>query len=177
MTTTLFATDSILGVDFNEVYTAPDGTDDGYLTGDQPPFDVGTRIKGSDGSEWLYVHAAEAITGQGYVCVIDESFEATLADTSNEPYGDICGVPAVAAADDDYFWVQVLGPCVVRVAASANPNVDLVPTATGGELDDGVTTGKYVRGLVLTTANGGSAGTAAAMLNYPVIDTLYEPET
>lgn len=176
MTTTLFATSQAIGADFNETFTPPTSTT-AYETTDQPPFAVGTRIKGSEGSEWLYVHAAETITGQGYVCVIDEDFEATLADTANEPYGDICGVPPVAAANDDYFWVQVLGPAQVRVAASANPNVDLVPTATPGELDDGVTVGAYVRGLVLTTANGGAAGLAPAMLNYPAIDTLYEPET
>lgn len=175
MTTTAYAV-SLIGADFNAVFTPPTGS--GVETTDQPPFSLGQIAIGSGGTEWIYVQAAAAITGQGYICRINEDFQASMLDSDdNEPYGDPCGVPAIAAANDDYLWLQRKGPCSLRVAASANPNVDLVPTATAGELDDGVTTGIFVKGCVLTTANGGSAGTAAAMLDYPVTDTLYEPET
>lgn len=174
MTTSLFADDGGLGADFNAVFTPP-SAGAAYPIGDQAPFAVGTRMRGSQDSEWVYVlYGTGGATGAGYVCRINEDFTATMVDSDdNEPYGDICGVPPVAASAADYGWLQVKGPCVVRVAASANPNVDLVPTATAGQLDDGVTTGIFVKGLILTTANGGSAGTAAAYLNYPVLDTLY----
>jgi len=177
MATSLYATDGGLGADFNAVFTPP-SSGAAYPIGDQAPFAVGTRMRGSKDSEWVYVlYGSGGATGAGYVCRINEDFTATMCSTSNETYGDAAGVPPVAASEGDYGWLQIKGPCVVRVAASANANVDLVATGTAGELDDGVTTGIFVKGLVLTTANGGSAGTAAAYANFPVFDTLYEPET
>lgn len=135
-------------------------------------FGLGDR-RASNGKEWVYVQADGAITGDGYVCQIDENYQAVMVSTSVDAIGDLIGVANVAFADNDYGWLQVRGPCVARVAASCGANVLLNSTATAGQIDDdGGSTGMAIQGLVLTTANGGSAGTAAAMLNYPVIASV-----
>lgn len=178
MPTSQYATSGILGANFADVFTPP--TSGTYSAGDQPPFAVGTIAYGTDGSGWVYVQLGTGgITGDGYVCVYDEDFLAVMLSTSNDTYGDKLGVPQCGAAvEDDYCWLQVLGTSDgVQVAASADANVDLVATATAGQLDDGVTTGVFAKGITLTTARGGTAGTAPAILNWPVVDTLYEPET
>lgn len=177
-TTTDYATSGQLGVDLAAVWTPPTAGD--YSSGDQPPFALGQQITATDGGVWVFVQLGTGgVTETGYVCVISEAFEAVMLTTSNDTYGDIVGVPACGAAvEDDYIWLQRYGPCpAVQVAANAAANVDLVATATGGQLDDGVTVGEFVKGIVLTTARGGTDGTAPAQLNWPVIDILYEPET
>lgn len=153
-----------VGASFTETFTA------GTAVKVYPPFLLGTRMKGDDGTEWMFVQANGAITGAGYVCTVDETFQAAMISTSNDAGGDLVGVAGTDFADNDYGWVQVLGACVVRVAANAAANVGLNTTATAGQLDDDGTAGSFdINGLVLTTANGGAAATAAAMLNYPSV--------
>lgn len=151
-----------IGAKFTETFTA------GTAVNVYPPFLLGTRMRGDDGTEWMFVQANGAITGAGYVCTVDETFQAAMLSTSNDAGGDTVGVAGTDFADNDYGWVQVLGPCVIRVAASAAANVGLNTTGTAGQLDDDGTAGSFdIDGLILTTANGGAAGTAAGFLNYP----------
>lgn len=135
-------------------------------------FGLGDRYVSHDGKEYVYVQASGAITGAGYVVTIDETYQAAMLSTSNDAGGDLVGVASAAFADDDYGWVQVKGPANIRVAASAAANAALNSTATAGQIDDDGTAGSFdVAGLVLTTANGASAGTAAGVLNYPSVAT------
>ncbi len=150
------------GANFTAVFTP------GTTLNVNPPFKLGTRLKGDSGKEFMFIQANGAITGAGYVCQVDETYQATMVSTSNDAGGDPVGVAPAAFADNDYGWVQVLGPCVVRVAASAAANVRLNTTATAGQIDDDGTAGAFaILGLVLTTANGGAAGNAAGILSYP----------
>lgn len=134
-------------------------------------FTLGTRhCPGDDGSEWLYVQASGAITGAGYVVTISEAYQAAMASNSAADRGDLVGVAPAAFADDEYGWVQVKGPCNIRVAASCAANVIITTTTTAGQLDDAAGAGtKTIEGAVLTTAAGGSAGNAAGILNYPAV--------
>lgn len=177
--TTLYATSGALGVALGQVWTPPDT--DTYNAGDQPPLALGTMVTATDGSEWiLCVLGTGGVTETGYVCTFNEDFLAVMLSTSTDVYGKAVGIPASGVAvEDDYVWLQIRGTvAAVQVAANAAANVDLVATATAGQLDDGVTTGLFVKGLVLTTARGGTDGTAPGYASSPlVIDTLYEPET
>jgi hypothetical protein len=153
-----FASDGTIGTRFDKTDTSA-------------RFALGTRVSGSGGTEWIYVQADGAITAVGYVASIDEAFQATLLSTSNDAEGDLVGVAAVAFADDEYGWLQVKGPASIQVAASCAANVSLNATSTAGQLDDdGTAASMRVEGAVLTTARGGTAGTAAGMLNDPVVD-------
>lgn len=139
-----------------------------YLTHDVPKFALGTRTQGSEGTEWVYVKAASAITAAGYFVSFDEAFSAAMVSTSNDAEGDLGGTAPMAFAASDYGWVQVKGPTLIRVAASCAANVPLNTTATAGQLDDDSTAAALiVEGAYLTAAREASAGTAAGMLNYP----------
>ncbi|MDP3740371.1 MAG: hypothetical protein Q8R02_23495 [Hyphomonadaceae bacterium] len=133
-------------------------------------FGLGDRFTDKDGKEYVWIQASGAITAVGYVVIIDETYQAAEVTTSNDAEGDLLGVAVAAFADNDYGWVQVKGPCLVQVSASCAANVVLNTTATAGQLDDdGGVTALRARGIYLTTSRGGSAGTAAGLVNWPIM--------
>lgn len=135
-----------------------------------PKFDVGQRMIANDGSEYVYVQASGAIASAGQALTIDETFQAALLSTANDAGGEMVGIAAAALADNEYGWAQVKGVCDIQVAASAAADVALNTTGTAGQLDDDGTAGSFdVIGLKLTTARGGTAGTAAGLLTYPTL--------
>lgn len=142
-----------------------------------PEFAVGTVVFNSDGANgakgYVYVQANGAITGTGYVCDIDSSSgdAAMCTTTTTAPgtgAGKLVGVARTAFADNEYGWLQIYGPGLVRVAASAAAYTILNSTATAGQIDDDATaSSEVINGIVLDTANGGAAGTVAGFLNWP----------
>lgn len=151
---------ALIGVKIDEVSTTKE-------------FALGSRHTDENGKEYVYVLASGAIASAGQVVHIDAAAHtADLVETtvSALQFGEQIGVAVGAIADASYGWVQVKGACVIQVAASAAANTALNTTATGGQLDDDASVGaEVIDGLVLTTANGGSAGTAAGFINYPLI--------
>lgn len=135
-------------------------------------FGLGDIAFGSDGSAWVYVVADEAITGAGYAVLVHEDWGVEMVDTTStaSAFGQMVGVPAVAFASGDYGWIQVLGVCVVRGAASAAANTAINSTATPGQVDDDATAGaEVIDGMIFTTAVGGAAATQAAFLVWPKV--------
>lgn len=133
---------------------------------------------GSGGSDegakaYMYVQASGAITGDGYVCLIDGSAftAAHSTDTLSAPgagQGKLVGVARAAVADTGYGWVQIFGAGTVRVLASAAAYTQLTTSATAGCLDDATTAGlEVVDGITLDAANGGSTANVAGFLNFP----------
>jgi hypothetical protein len=159
MANTHFATQSTLGVDATSSTT-------------NAMHDLGTKVNGTEGSEFVYVQANGAITGDGYVCLVDESFQADMIDTTNSAsaFGEQVGVAKHAFADNEYGWVQIAGTANIQVAASAAANAALNTTATSGQLDDDGTSGaETVDGIIINTANGGSAGTVEGYIVAPKV--------
>jgi len=158
---------SVIGIDSTKVRTSAEG----------PEFRVGTRGCTEDSSgvtrEFVYVVSAGGVTGAGYVCLVDgSSFDAVMATTTESAPGTgaqkMVGLGMAAIAAGGYGWLQVYGPCSVRVAASAAAYTTLNSTATSGQLDDDATAGaEVVEGLALDVAAGGSAATVAGFANYP----------
>ena len=139
---------------------------DTYLT-DGTTFAVGQEAESYDGKKWVYVKASSAIA-QYDVVTYDETFSTVVAPlgTANDARGDKVGVAPVAIASGDYGWLQIYGPCTMNVLASCAANVRINTTATAGSLDDDGTAGSMaVDGIYLTTARGGSNGSAAGILN------------
>ena len=137
---------------------------------DVPLFALGTRVRGSGDEEWIYVHASGAIASAGQVVVIDEDFEAALLSTSNDAAGDRVGVVGGAFTDNYYGWAQIYGVASIQVGANCAANVGINTTGTAGQLDDDGTGGSFdISGMILTTARGGTAGTAPGVLNYPAM--------
>ena len=135
-------------------------------------FSLGDRITDSSGKEFVFVRASAAIA-QYDVCTFDETYSTVVAPitTTNGARGDLVGVAAVAIASGAYGWLQTTGPCVMNVLASCAANVRLNTTSTAGSPDDdGTATTKQIQGIYLTTARGGSNGSAAGILNNPYVD-------
>ena len=143
-----------------------------------PAFTVGTigHVHGSDGTKlYLYVHAAEAITGAGYLCVVDSAGEAEMLDTTSSAPGAGAGARVGAAqaavANDEYFWIQIYGRGSVRTLASAAVGTALTSSANPGAVDDATTAGlEVIDGLTLGTATGGAAATNPdGYFNFPYV--------
>lgn len=137
-------------------------------------FALGQIAKGNNGSEWIYVQANTAVTGPGYVCVVDTqttAFGADMITTSNASKGMRVAVPGVAFAALDYGWMQTDGYCAaVRANTSAGANVQMNTTATAGQLDvDGSTGTKKIDTIVLTTAIGGAPGVQPGDINKAIV--------
>lgn len=125
---------------------------------------------------YIYVQdSGSGITGDGYVALVDgSSFAAVMATTTTSApgtgQGKLAGVARWAFTASYYGWLQIFGPGTVRVAASCAAYTQINTTATGGQLDDDATAGaEVVNGIALDVANGGSAGTVAAWINWPVV--------
>jgi hypothetical protein len=143
-----------------------------------PAFTVGQlgEVQSSDGSKlYLYVHAAEAITGAGYLCVVDSVGEAEMVDTTSSAPGAgagmRCGAAQAAINDNEWFWIQVYGRGSLRTLASAAVGTELTSSATPGAVDDATTAGlEVINGLSLGTATGGAEATNAdAYFNFPYV--------
>jgi len=135
-------------------------------------FALGETVAGNGGTEWEYVQADGAITAN-FVVFIDETGQAKMLSTSNDARGDKVGVAGVAFADNEYGWICRKGAIDVQVTASAAANTQLNTTSTAGQLNDDATSTTYsIDGLFLTTARGGTDGTAPAMLNYPIVGAV-----
>lgn len=159
MANTSFATSGKLGVKLLETSTTQ-------------LFALGEIAEGNAGTEWEYVQASGAITAN-HVVFIDETGQAAMLSTSNDARGDKVGVAGVAFADNEYGWICRKGAINVQVTASAAANTQLNTTATAGQLNDDATSTTYsIDGLFLTTARGGTDGTAPAMLNYPIVGAV-----
>lgn len=114
--------------------------------------------------EYVYVSAAEAITAEGYVCVIDTDFAAEMLDTTSSApgagAGKAVGVALAAIASGGYGWLQIRGRAPIRTLASAAVGTELTSSATPGAVDDATTAGlEVVNGASLGTATGTAAAT------------------
>ena len=160
MVSTNYATDGTLGVDVTTVDTTEQYT-------------LGTRVTGNNNSVFVYCQAFGAVTGAGYVVLINEDFtQADLIDTTNSAsgFGQNVGVAKATLANDEYGWFQIFGTTDFRGLASAAANTALNTTATSGALDDDATVGaEVINGIAFTTAVGGSEGNAEGVLNFPTV--------
>lgn len=175
MTTTLFGTLPTEGIDFNATYTSYDQTAAVTATNSPdnpgPPVAVGTYVKGTGESEFVFVKASGAVA-LGDVVQLSTTYTAVSVTTTLATFGSLLGVAQVAIAAGAFGWVQRAGFCQkIGTAAAAVNNVQLATTATAGQIDDATTTGtKNITGMVLA-ASAGSQTVTTAILNYPVVST------
>ena len=140
-------------------------------TTDGRMFGLGDVITDHNGKTYIFVKATAAIA-QYDVITFDETHSGVVAplSTSNDARGDRVAVAPFAFASGEYGWVQIYGACTMNVLASCAANARLNTTATAGSLDDDGTAGAMqVEGIFLTAARGGTNGSAAGILNWPMI--------
>lgn len=164
----------IVGFNLGEWKTA-----DEILQQGNAPGRVGTIAETYDGKKYIYVLLGTGgVTGDGYVCTIDEDFGAVMLTTSNDVDGDQLGVAESAGSEGDYGWLQVYGPAGVQSEQEALANSFLGATGDAGQVDDAAATGLYIDGIVFraATGSGGDEVNDSAFLTYPRIATRMEPE-
>lgn len=140
---------------------------------------LGQRVETFDGKVYVCVQLGTGgVTGDGYVCTIDEDFQAVMLTTSNDVDGDQLGVAEGAGSEDDYGWLQIYGPAGVRSEQDALANAFLGATTDAGQVDDAGAAGLYIDGIVFRSATGDAdAVNDSAFLTWPRIATRMEPET
>lgn len=121
------------GVDVDQTYAAV-STSTPEIPG--LPFQVGTRVTGEDGSEYLFVLADATITQYQIVGANQDDWGASpltkaIADSGAEP-----AVAHVAIASGSYGWVQTRGQQSVTLKNGCLPSVPLYTSASAGMLDD-----------------------------------------
>lgn len=157
---------SFIGADLANVWTEDELNQSGK------GFGLNDRYLDHDGNEYVFVQATEIITGAGSLCVLDNTGQATMLDTSSDTFGLRIASPLSAYADNDYGWMQIYGNGYVSLAATVAANTQLMSTATGGVMDD-TSTGVRADGVVALAATSGGAATVAAFLQYPRVgDTV-----
>jgi len=137
------------------------------------PMRVGTVFTASDGSQWVYVLAAGAITANDFVIVTTNSTWAVQAMSNTlaaSKLGQLVGVAGATATSGQYLWMQVSG---YRASVSAVTGMTgftaARTTATAGRIDDTITGGTTVAitgAIILATA---ASNVAAALLNNPTV--------
>lgn len=154
---------ALVGANVNNSWTSAE------LTASGSGFAVGDQFTDHNGKRYVFVKTSAAVAQYDAV-TYDETYSTTVAPltTSNDARGDKVGVAPVAIASGSYGWLQIEGPCTLTVKASCAANVRLNTTATYLD-DDGTAGSMQVEGIYLTTARGGTDGSAAAILNFPII--------
>jgi hypothetical protein len=145
-------------------------------------FAVGSRIRQSDGSEWIYAAIPTSTAIRQYdCCVIIASNGTVNAITSTLALRGMAICIAQQAVSSDtaniqYMWFLLSNPLAsttykVRVALSCAIDAKLATTAMGGTLDD-TTGGTVLRvdGIVLTDSQpaGSSGSRTFRTSNYPL---------
>ena len=130
----------------------------------------GTRVAGSEGTEWVYVQAAGAIARYDYVTV-DETFQAASGTKAAVDDGHEIGIAQTAFADDAFGWVATRGQGAglkVNVLANCAADAALHTSARAGKLDDAAASQTRIEGVTITAANAGATAAARpAILTHP----------
>ena len=129
----------------------------------------GTRIAGSDGTEWIYVRAAAAIARYDYVTV-DEAFRARAGTKATVDSGHAVGLAQAAFAQGAHGWVATAGQGAalkVNVLARCAADKPLYTTSRAGKLDDADAGQTRVAGIAITAAAGNAAAARPAIVAHP----------
>ena len=129
----------------------------------------GTRVAGSDGTEWIYVQAATVIAQYDYVTV-DEAFRVSRGTKAAVDDGHTIGVAQAAFARNAHGWVATGGQGAalrVNVLARCAADRPLYTSATAGKLDDAASGQTKIGGIVITAAAGAAATARPAILAHP----------
>lgn len=167
---TNFNTANTAGINFGEAY-APPSNQTGTLTPYVPDIgiEIGTRVNGSNNSQYVFCVAGEAIDA-GMTVSVDEDFTALKITAALAGTGQFIGVAQATLANTYYGWVAVGGSNIdVLVATAAAQDVALWTTSTAGVLDDASSSVEVrIDGIVIVASNQSSiAGLVEGIISWP----------
>lgn len=163
----------ILGVNVDRVDTAAE-------------FALGTKVVGTNGTDYTYVVAGEAIsttTSEPFALGIDENFTALKGTAAGALDNHSFGIaPQLAIASGSYFWARAMNSgydVPLRVAASVGADVVIGfgASATAGRLQASVTASAgnaIVMGVMITDAASASASAGNTVRNAIVNNPIYK---
>lgn len=133
---------------------------------------IGTKIRAYDSTygvgTFVYLPGV-ANCATGLVVAYDEKAGTTTLTLAATRGPVAVAVAAVVAGK--YGWFQVEGSAVVKAAAAVVAAAPAYSTATAGNVDDAVTAGSKIDGMVFKTADGTpSAGYAVAQIANPSLN-------
>jgi hypothetical protein len=159
MANTHFATSGILSANLME-------------SGTEAKHRVGETIKGNNGSEWLYVYAANPVA-QYDIVAVEFAGTASPATHALARAGNTLGIAQVAIGTASYGWVATEGHSLrVNTLAAEGVGVTLYTTDTAGAVADATASGSAatIFGLTLVaTASGTTASSAACIAKNMVV--------
>lgn len=162
-----------LGINFAQTY-APASTDNPYSYAQTPaPFEVGQVAYGTDGSEWIFVLAGEALV-QYVTASIDLDGNATVMTLAKNRALTKVGWPQVAIANGYYGWVCLRGQSIgvlARLSSLAGVPCYISNVSAGRLTTTSVrnTSGGTILGVVLTTSVTASpSGATVANATWPL---------
>jgi hypothetical protein len=173
MATTLFPVTPTEGVNFNATYTAynqlvaisPTNSPDNP----GPPMQVGTVVKGTGNSEFVFVQASTVIN-LGDCCLITSATQTAASITTALAAADegvLVGFAQVPIASGAFGWLQRDGACQnMNVAAATATDGPLNTSAVAGVLTSAA--GTLITGAVITATSAGAA-VVAGTLNKPAV--------
>ena len=159
-----FAESGVIGIDFTKVVAGSGSSSD-----EGNEFALGSRARAKDGQEYIYVHAATAITVYDAVG-IDENYEASALTKAMADDGWMIGFAQTAVADNEFAWVAKEGSNItVSVLTSCAADVSLYTSGTAGKLDDTSASQTKINGVTAVAAatSGTSPVECIAISPYP----------
>jgi hypothetical protein len=113
-----------LGIDFTQVDAVG-----------APKHALGLEVDCDDGTRRKYIRAGAAIAATDALKVdfAEGSFDFDPTSAVAQP---LAGVATVALADNEFGWVIVRGPAIVKAAATVVAGAHAASTAVAGTLDD-----------------------------------------
>lgn len=127
-------------------------------THDSAQHKLGTRVTGSDGTEWMYVLDSGSGWSQYDFIGVDENFSAAALTKAMVDDGYYIGSAQISFAADKYGWIAMRGSNINgNLLASCAHDVALYSSGTAGKLDDDSSSQTKVDGVVAvgsTTAAG-----------------------
>ncbi len=169
-----FPISALEGINFSATYTPYDQTAATSSTNDPsnpgPPFAVGTHALGTDGTEYVFVKATNAVVQYAAVAIDTNSAVTTLTLALLRQLVDY-GFAQVAIASGAYGWVAIRGQGIgVLARLSSLPNVPVyISSVSPGRVTSTSvrsTSGGTLLNVVLTTC-GITSPSAATVANAP----------
>jgi hypothetical protein len=132
-------------------------------------FPIGTLAKAYDSAygegTFIYLPGVASVVAGDVVAYDTDAGTTTRAVAATRGPVAVAMAAVVAAT---YGWFQVRGAAVVSCAGAVVAGTPAYLTATAGEVDDAVTAGSLVDGMVFKTADGTpAAGFAIAQIAFP----------
>lgn len=153
-----YQTQSLIGVDLNN-------------PGSTQLFALGTRCMGTNGSEWVYIEAASAITA--YKCIaIPGTYTCGMASAADVLAGARLGWAQAAFTSGQFGWVPISGGTfgvLTTGSASLGTQLCVAASSLSTGMASTVTTGSgTVMGITISSvAQTATATVSGAILSWP----------